>query len=66
MRGGRLEQKVYSEMEKQGDGGTYEQKTRGGGGHSEANAAARKAGGSRMMAQVQYACSCFGATQEQA
>ena len=43
MRGGRLEQKVHSEMEKQDDGGTHEQKNKGGAGHSEANAAARKA-----------------------
>ena len=31
MRGDGLEQKIHSEMEKQGDGGTHERKTRGGG-----------------------------------
>jgi hypothetical protein len=31
MRGDGLEQKIYSEMEKQDDGGTHERKTRGGG-----------------------------------
>ena len=41
---------VYSEMVKKDDGCTYQQNE--GAGHNEANTAARKAGGSRMMSSV--------------